>query len=319
MKIAFSTIACPELTLDQAAETAGRLGFHGLELRTFGHDSAELACDPCLTGPAKARDLFEDAGIEPACLATSVRFDAPIWPPILGRVLADVERPVRLTREAVRLAASYECPYVRVFGFELQPGEHRRSGMRRLIERLALAAATARHTGVKLVIENGGSFPTAADLLDIIEAVGSPLVEAAYSPAAAIAGGEDPVQGPRLLGPALALLKLRDFADGRPCVIGDGYAGFEPILRDLADRNYRGWVVIEHDRLWFPHHDDSAHIASGHIDSGHGDTGHGDSDPIEPGHHAPGPEPVLAGSLARVLAWSGRSPTEIERRKFATV
>lgn len=285
MKLAFSTVACPQFTLPRAAALAGELGYTGLELRSFGPASSQLACEPFLTGGARARDIFEDAGVAPACLASSIRFDAPIFPPVIGRVLGDVERPVRETREMVHLAATYECPYVRVFGFELQPGERRTPGLRRLLERLDLAVRTARHTGVKLVLENGGSFPESRDLLDILDRIGSPLLEAAYSPAAALAAGEDPAAGIRNLGPRLAMLKLKDYAAGRPVPAGEGEARLESAVRAAKDAGFRGWAVVEHDQIWFP---------------------------SETGARA-----ALARSAQHVYGWIGAPASDIERRKFA--
>lgn len=287
MKPAFSTIACPENTIDQAIALAGRLGYAGIDLRTFGQRPAAhgFVCEPCLTGSAKLRDAFEDAGVEPACLSTSIRYDAPIFPPVIGRVIGDFEKPVRETREMVRVAAAMECPFVRVFGFELQDGERRTSGMRRIYERLDLAVKTARHTGVRVAIENGGSFPLASDLNEIMDRLDSPWLAACYSPAAAIAGGEDPVEGLRALGSRLEIVRLKDFAHATPVRLGEGEMRVKQTVEALADRGYAGWTVVEHDRMWL----ESA----------------GDA------------EPVLADAARKLYQWSGRPMGEIERRKFA--
>ncbi|MEM7621921.1 MAG: TIM barrel protein [Planctomycetota bacterium] len=285
MKTAFSTVVCPEWTLSAAVSAGAAAGFAGVELRTFGHDASDLACDPCLTGPRKARDIFEDAGIDPACFATSVRFDAPIWPPVLGRVL-DTERSVREARELIRAAASYECPFVRVFGFELQPGEGRRAGLRRILQRLSLATTAARHTGVRLLLENGGSFPTAGDLLDIITRVGSPLLRACYSPAAALAAGEDPREGIRTLGTTAEIVRLRDLQEGRPAIIGDGDLRVEETAQTLGEIDFQGWTVVEHDRMWLG----------------------GDGDPAD----------ILTESAERLHGWLAAPAGEYEKRKYAS-
>ena len=88
-KPAFSTVACPEWTLDRAARAAAEWGYEGLELRTFGHGSTHLACDPALTSAEKVRKVLDDAGVAPFSLASGVRFDEPIRPPVIGRVLSD--------------------------------------------------------------------------------------------------------------------------------------------------------------------------------------------------------------------------------------
>ncbi len=250
MKFAFSTIACPEWTLEEVCTMAGRHGYRGVELRTFGHASTDIACEPLLTGAAKVRDLFEDAGVSPMCLATSIRFDKPVWPPVIGHAITDTERPVREAHAMVEAAAQREIPAVRVFGFELSAKEPRRSGVRRIVERLRLACSTARNTGVTIVLENAGSIPRAEDLCRIIDEVDHPLLMAAYSPAVARAAGEAPREGLALLAGRLAAVKLTDLDHGRPVALGEGDMGVEALLGALAHDAYDGWIVYEWPRLW---------------------------------------------------------------------
>lgn len=292
MKPAFSTIACPDWTIDRIIPLAAELGYMGVEMRTFGPHAgtpaSDIACEPFLTGTDKIRELCDEHGVEPACIATSIRYDAPVFPPVIGRVIGDFERPVRETKRAVQLAASVASPFVRVFAFELEH-ESRSSGMRRILQRLDLAASTARHTGTRLLIENGGSFPTAADLLEIINRLASPFVAAAYSPAVASMAGEDPAEGVRLLGASLGSVKLRDVAQGKPAPLGEGEADFgrggaEGFVKMLAQRRFDGWAVYEHDRLWWP------------------DLG----DPTEP----------LRDAAEKIYRWMGGHRSEIESRKF---
>ena len=178
-KTAFSTVACPDWTLEQVCRSGAEWGYDGVELRTFGPASRGFASDPALTSSEKARRLLAQSGLEPAVVASSVGFAEPIRPLLLGRVISDTERSVREAKAAIDIAASIECPLVRVFGFEFPASESRRSGIRRVTERLLLAADAARHTGVKLVVENGGSFSSAEDLAELLDGVRNELVGAA--------------------------------------------------------------------------------------------------------------------------------------------
>ncbi len=72
IRIAFSTVACPDWTSAQVVEKAADMGYDGVELRTLGSGSTGLACDPALGDGAKMRRLFEDGGLTPVCLSTSV-------------------------------------------------------------------------------------------------------------------------------------------------------------------------------------------------------------------------------------------------------
>lgn len=252
MKLAFSTVACPDWTLEQVASFGSSSEYDGVELRTFGHGSATLACDPALTAPAKVLALMSQAGLAGACLATGCRFDEPIFPPVIGRVISDTERSVREAKSAIQLAAAMDVPYVRVFGFEFRKGDDPASAERRIIERLSMVVDAARNTGVKVLLENGGSFPRAEDIAKLIAAVNHPLLGAAYSPAAARAGGDDPIRGMETLADRLWSVKLKDVRDGRPCPIGEGEIDCRRVVQHLSSRGYTGWITVEWDRLWVP-------------------------------------------------------------------
>jgi sugar phosphate isomerase/epimerase len=254
-KAAFSTVACPHWTLARVAAAAAEHGYAGVELRTFGSGSTQFACDPALTSAEKTRTLFGEAGVTIASLATGVAFDEPVRPPVIGRAFGDYERSVREAKYAIELAASIECSLVRVFGFEFPDRESRKSAMARICDRLRLAVDAARHTGVKLVIENGGSFCHAHDLKEIIQEVDSNLLGASYSMAVAADAGEDPAEGARLLADLLWVAKLKDRdADRHPCPPGDphGTMPCREFLGTLGDMNFGGWVIFEWDRAWLP-------------------------------------------------------------------
>jgi len=253
LKTAFSSVACPEWTLARIARAAADYGYEGVELRTFGYGSREFACDPAMTGAEKLRAMFAEPGVEIACLATSVAFDEPIRPPVIGRALCDTERSIRQAKAAIDLAAQVESPLVRVFAFEIPGRESRASALARIVERLTLAVDGARNTGVRVVIENGGSFTRASDLATIIEKVGSSLLGAAYSMPVAVDAGEDPAEGLQILGDRVWTAKIKDRGeDRRPVPLGTGQFPCAGFVRTLMEYGYCGWLVYEWDRAWIP-------------------------------------------------------------------
>src|SRR5690606_1814955 len=117
IKPAFSTVACPDWTLERVFRTAAEYGYEGVELRTFGFGSTCVACDPARTATEKIQALSEETGVRIATLATGISFEAPIRPPVIGRVISDTERPQREAKRMVDLAVAINAPFVRVFGF----------------------------------------------------------------------------------------------------------------------------------------------------------------------------------------------------------
>lgn len=249
MKVAFSTVACPTWTLEEVADHAERLGFMGVELRTFADAPSQFACEPALTDASKVRSMFDKAGVEIACLATSLRFDEPVGDPFL-HILGDDDKPTRAAKTMIGLASQVECPLVRVFAFETFGSESRSNAVRRIAEKLKLAAAAARNTGVRLVLENGGSFATAADLAELLDLVDSPHMGAAYSVATAARAGEGPREGLNVLGERLALVRVSDWKGTTPSGLGQGDIPNAAAVAALAGAGYRGWVSYEWPAAW---------------------------------------------------------------------
>ncbi len=252
MKPSFSTVALPDWTLARIAPRLEEWGYLGVELRTFGNGSTQSACDPALTAANKVRAIFDKAGMQICSLATGIRYDEVISPPIIGNVISDTERSVRETKGMVDLALALECAYVRVFAFELPEGESRKSGMARIVDRLKKSTDYCRNSGVKLMLENGGSFNTAVDLAEIIDAVGSPLLTACYSAPVATAAGENIANGINVLGERLVNVKVKDLHQGKPVALGTGDLKVRDTFAALTKAGYSGWVTYEFDRAWLP-------------------------------------------------------------------
>ena len=252
IRAAFSTLACPEWKLDRIASSAAALGFDGVELRTFGFGSTRSACDPAMTDPAKTRAIFAREGVRIACLATSVRLDQPIRPKIFGRTfLFDQERQVREARRLIDLAGAIGAPLMRIYGFEVGPGETRASATRLILARLAMVLDHARNRRVRVVLENGGSYARAAELKGLIDAGRHQLLGAAYALAPGVAAGDSPQEAVRTLGADLELARVKDLDDrGRPVPLGQGRTPVAEFAAALGKTGFGGWVVYEWDRAW---------------------------------------------------------------------
>lgn len=252
LKPAFSTVACPEWTLTQVAERALALGFEAVELRTFGDDSKKFACDPAMTSESKTRAMFRERGVEPLVLATGVRFDEPIWPPVVGVFGSAAEKSIREGKRAIDLAVGIECPLVRVFAFEYPAREARKAALKRITDRLRLVVDHADKSGVQVAIENGGSFATAIQLMEIIGSINHPLLGASYSQAVGVQHGEDPAEAVRLLGDKLWIARIKDAKDGTPVPLGEGELACQEFVRNLTAAKFEGPLVFEWDRAWVP-------------------------------------------------------------------
>lgn len=251
-RLAFSTVACPDWIITRVLDAAVDHGFEGVEFRSFGCGGGEFACEPGLTAGAKVRRMFEDRGIECAGLATGLRYDHEVFPPVLGHALPADDRSVRDTKPFIDLAVEVGAPTVRIFGHDLP--ERARAGRlakRRMIDRLRYAADAAHHTGVLLLLENSGSLPRGADVAEVLDAVDSKDLAACYSIAPAANAGEAPEVGVAALGRRLAAARVKDLAGGKPCALGEGELPVAAFVGALG-RSPAKWLVYEWDRAWVP-------------------------------------------------------------------
>lgn len=254
MKIAYSTVACPQSSLADAINAASKFGYLGLEMRTFheqGSNQVVIGSDPREMEPASISQLFDDAGIVPVSLATSVKFDKPINPPVIGRMFLNEEAGVEDAKAYVDLADRAGIKFVRVYGYHLPAAEPRTWSMRRVSDRLKLAAQTCRNTDVRMQIENAGSFAHGSDLLGLLELVNSQWLGASFNVLASYQADEDPIEGLKLLKDQITCVKLTDIDhDGNPVLLGQGVLPVRQIVNALREMSYSGWIVYEHPALW---------------------------------------------------------------------
>lgn len=252
IRFALSTLSCVDRTFEEAFSLGRELGCAGLELRTFGNEGTRLACEPTQTDPRKVTALAEAAGLAVAGLATSITFDRPVRPPVVGWIFEDADRWTRSVRSLVNTARELAAPTVRVFAFSIPPWASRERYTSLIADRLALAATVCRNTGVRLALENGGSFSTATDIADLLDRVSSPHLGASYCPAAARAAGESPVSGLNVLGERTLCVRLKDFRRGVPCALGEGDEPVREVVDALGTSDFAGWMVYEPDHAWLP-------------------------------------------------------------------
>ena len=247
MKLAFSTTACPEWTIAQVAERAEAMGYEGVELRTLGPGSTGLASDPALSDPEKVRDVFRASAIEPVCLSTSTSLhhrNASAAKAARWQIMKDLE-----------LAAQIGCQVIRVFAYEVEPGENRRSVIQRVAEQVRPLAEKAGELDVEILFENAGSFCGAKDWWSLLNLLEHPMLGLVWNVANAAAAGESSAISVTMLNSRIHLVKVKDtkVGEGSGFVsLGEGTVEIERFLKRLMGVGYSGYVVVEWDRLWLP-------------------------------------------------------------------
>ncbi len=247
IKLAFSTVACPDWTLEKVVQQAVEMGYAGVELRTLGPGSASLASDPALSDPVKIRRLFQASGVEPVCLSTS-------W--------ALCHRNPSVTRDAhwqvkrsLELASQIGCSFVRVFGYETGPGLNRNRVIEQIADQVTGLVETASDVGVQLLLENLGGMAQAKPWWWLLNVVDHPMVGMCWNVANAAAAGELSNVSVPMLNSRIRLAKVKDACVGEGSgfvPLGEGTVGIESFVQRLLGVGFEGYVTVEWDRLWLP-------------------------------------------------------------------
>ncbi len=98
-RLAFSTLACPGWSLEEAIDAAVKLGYVGLELRLL--DGALLSADLDATDRRRVAKVMIEAGVAVAAVDTSIRLSEPMN-------FAELQ-------QYLQMADSWAAPVVRVF------------------------------------------------------------------------------------------------------------------------------------------------------------------------------------------------------------
>ncbi|WP_020577537.1 sugar phosphate isomerase/epimerase family protein [Actinopolymorpha alba] len=251
IKLSFSTLGCPQYTLDQVVATATESGYDGVELRFLrGEVALEKLPEFSPAGIKETRRKLDDAGIEVACLDTSVRFTSP----------DPAERAAQhqAARTYTWIANELGAPYIRVFGGAVPDSSpDREDTTRRIAEGLAEAAAASRAEGVTTVLETHDSFCTAAQMSELLSYAPNDDLAILWDVLHSYRTGEALEDTWRGLADRIRHVHIKDSARYSPTgfdlqLAGEGSMPLAEVVDLLAKEGYDGYVSVEWEKAWHP-------------------------------------------------------------------
>lgn len=244
IRVAFSTLACPDWSLPQVIEAARRYGYDGVELRLIDGEVID-ACMP----PAERRRigrLFASAGLPIVCVDSSIRLAAAADPGVTEAAVLGF----------LRLAHEWQAPLVRVFGGPWPPGRSRDQVCADVARMLDRAAVAGEGLGVAIVLETHDAFASAVTVAEVLKRAAGPAVGALWDLHHPYRVGERAQQVVDLLGDRLFHVHVKDArrrGDGGDLVLlGQGDVPVAQSLEALRHRGYDRWVSVEWEKKWHP-------------------------------------------------------------------
>jgi sugar phosphate isomerase/epimerase len=239
MRLAFSTLGCPNWTLEQVVDGAAEYGYDGIELRLLDGEPV----GPSMGDEARrrVRSALRGSGLELCCLDTSFG-------------IADPEEALNDAIRSIDLAADVGAPMIRLFGGAPE-GEPVDTTIRRTTERLAILAERGREAGVTIALETHDSFASGASTARIL-AGAAVDVRVVWDTLNTFVTGEAPEVSLRHVADRLVHVHVKDGGhDDEPErneLFGEGVVPLDSIVAMLTANGYDGWLSVEWEKYWQP-------------------------------------------------------------------
>lgn len=244
MKLAFSTLGCPDWDLKTIVARAKEFGYDGVEIRGILREY-DLTKVPELTeGVEETRGLFESHGISVACISASSRFSSADPDERMANLLS--------AKAHMDIARSLKAPYVRVFGGGIPDGVERERCEDYIAEALKELGDYGEEIGVKVVLETHDSFSTGKHLGAVLEKADHPMVGALWDIHHPVKNGEPPEETLRYLSGKIFHVHVKDGDFNTYTMLGEGKVPTLKILRLLKEDGYGGYLSVEWEKAWKP-------------------------------------------------------------------
>ena len=248
MKIAFSTLGCPDFGWIDIYAMAKDFGFDGIEIRGLGKEIFAVKAPPFTESqlPATVEQLAR-LDLEIPCLSSGCCL----------KFLEQAEANYQEIVEYITLASKLGTPYVRILADQdPHPGDTVDDAV--VLEALRRLIPVAEAKGVTLLVETNGVYADTNRLRNLLDQVGSDAVGALWDLHHPYRfAGEKPETTVQNLGAYIKYVHIKD------SVVEDGVVKYKMMGEgDLADRrddvralrsiNYEGYITLEWVKRWAP-------------------------------------------------------------------
>jgi fatty-acyl-CoA synthase len=241
-KLAFTTLACPDWTLEQCVAAARDYRYDGIELRLI---------DGAVMGPdADVARIRKACGALPiVCVDTSVSLAQPDATARAKHIADGVAM--------IDIAAALGAPSIRVFGAPPQ-GVDRVAALAASRETLRALAPHAVTRGVTVLLETHDAFCDSRSVLTVVRGVDG--VGVLWDLLHPYRMGEAAETSMAAYAERLRHVHIKDGrkpADGGSnwplTLLGEGDVPIRAMIALLRSAGYAGWLSVEWEKKWHPH------------------------------------------------------------------
>ena len=245
--LVYSTLGCPDWSLERAAEEAVKDGYVGLEVRIL--NGQVIPADLGAEERRQVRRVMDQHGLKIVALGASTRFSSPD--------AATRQAQQDQLRQYLQLANALEVPMVRTFGGDVAEGHSMDETIDWVASSLEDVMDDAEVEGVTVLLETHDAFCRGAEVARVLAQIDHPRLKAVWDVHHPYRKGESPTETWRLIGDRVAHVHIKD-ARRRPddswqlVLLGEGEVPCREIVNLLMREGYRGYLSAEWEKKWHP-------------------------------------------------------------------
>ncbi|MBA3708961.1 MAG: sugar phosphate isomerase/epimerase [Planctomycetes bacterium] len=248
MKWSFTTLGCPDWTLEQIAANAKAHGYHGVELRTH-QDGNHLSPDAPAGEVRAVAEMFEKHGVSVMSVMGYSRFAF-----LDGD---EVRRNQDLVRKLIPIAVALGARHIRTFAGQVPKGQTTATMLPILADALRPLAAEAARAGVAM--ETHDDWCASDVLVKLARAIASPKgFGIVWDVCNCIQADIEPWRASyRRLKPLIRYCHVKDgyvAADGsfQYAALGAGDLPWVDVVKVLRTDRFKGYLSFEWEKKWHP-------------------------------------------------------------------
>jgi len=252
MKLAFSTLGCPDWTFQEIMDNAQKMGFKGIEIRGVENEM-NIAKIPYFQ-PSQWKDTLkrlEDRDLKIINLGASAKFHDPAgWDASLAEA-----------KEVIDIAEYMGVPYMRIFGDRIPDASEREKTLQLIAKGWAEVYRYSEGKNVIPVVETHGDFNTVEIFKDIFRYFNHPKFSVIWDIGHSYrVYGENYLEFFGFIRKYTKHVHIKDakHVNGEWKLVNMG-KGIIPIAMHIAllsASNYDGYLSLEWEKKWHPDLDD---------------------------------------------------------------
>ena len=245
MKLAFSTLGCPNFSWPDIYSMAKDLGYSGIEIRGLGDDIFAVKAQPFTENmlPHTIKKLAS-LRLEIPCLSSGCCLKYP----------DREDENVKEITQYINLAKSLNTPYIRILA-DLKPQPDGEVDDEVVLKALRRIIPVAEDNGVVLLIETNGVYSDTLRLRNLLDLAASDYVAALWDIHHPYRfADETPGETVQNLGAYIRYVHVKDSivesGEIKYRMMGEGDLPFHDMMLALRSINYEGYISLEWVKRW---------------------------------------------------------------------